>query len=381
MIDIQDKFKCCGCEACAQICPVAAIELVRDSEGFLYPQVNIEECIDCSLCERVCPELVQLSARKPLRVLAAQSCDETIRAESSSGGLFSELAQMVIRRGGVVFAARYNPQWEVEHMICDNIEGIDALRRSKYSQSRMGTAYIEAREALESGREVLFVGTPCHISALYLFLRREYSNLTTVDFLCHGVPSPLIWRHYLESLGVDITSVSQRDKSNGWRRYSVRIEGSKADGSHFEQCKKFYNDPFNCGFLRDLYLRPSCHKCPSKSFSSGSDITLADFWGVEKFFPKDDDKGCNMLITHSKRGEELVAKLTNCKIEESNAKAIQQIAYSSPKLTSKRKRFFERFQAGEPFDQIIESLTKAPLYKKITRPISRFLEGVVRRKS
>ncbi len=380
MIEIKDLSKCCGCEACAQLCPTSAIELLEDGEGFLYPKVNLELCVGCDLCEKVCPELVSGEPRKPLRVVAAESLDPEVRADSSSGGIFFELAKGVVDRGGVVFGACYDDAWQVKHRSVDCAHELAALRRSKYSQSRIGNSFVDAKREVESGREVLFVGTPCHIAALNLFLAGSYPNLTTVDFLCHGVPSPMIWRHYLDSLGVEISNLSQRDKSNGWRRYSVLIEGRAADGSDFRLCEKFFENPFSRGFLRDLYLRPSCYECPSKSFSSGSDITLADFWGVENFLPKDDDKGCSMILTHTQRGEELFATLSNCRGVESEISAIQKIAYSSPKLTSKRKIFFRRFNQGEPFDKIVMDLTKPPFYKKITRPLSKFILGVIKRK-
>jgi coenzyme F420-reducing hydrogenase beta subunit len=172
----------------------------EDMEGFLYPGVNEECCCDCGLCNKVCPIINPLGTRKPLYVYAAKSRDEEIRRQSSSGGIFTLLAERILDENGVVFGARFDGNWEVMHDYVETKEGLGFFRGSKYVQSRIGESYLQAQEFLEKGRKVLFSGTPCQISGLKLFLGKEYDNLLTIDFVCHGVPSPKVWRMYLSQL-------------------------------------------------------------------------------------------------------------------------------------------------------------------------------------
>lgn len=199
MLEIKDKKKCCGCEACVQRCPVQCISMRSDVEGFLYPNINQTICINCNVCEKVCPEINQSEIRRPLKVYAAKNPDELIRLSSSSGGIFTMLAEQILKENGVVFGARFNEKWEVEHGYTDIQDGVAAFRGSKYVQSRIGDNYRQVEDFLRKGRKVLFSGTPCQVAGLKRFLHnKEYDNLLTVDVVCHGVPSPLVWRKYLE---------------------------------------------------------------------------------------------------------------------------------------------------------------------------------------
>lgn len=198
MIKIIDKISCCGCSACQNACPQSCIDMNEDNEGFLYPTVNIQKCIDCHLCEKVCPILNTKENRTPLKVLAVKNKNKNIVGKSSSGGVFFHLAQQVINDGGVVFGACFNKEWEVIHSYTESIEGVSRFMTSKYVQSRVGESYKKVKAFLISGRKVLFTGTPCQVAGLYEYLRKPYSNLITMDFLCHGVPSPKVWRLYLQ---------------------------------------------------------------------------------------------------------------------------------------------------------------------------------------
>lgn len=197
MITIIDKSKCCGCTACVQRCPKQCITLKEDDEGFLYPHVEINKCIGCNLCEKVCP-LINISEKKaPIKVLAVKNRNEEERLNSSSGGIFIALAKYVIDHGGVVFGAVFDEKWEVRHTYTENVEGIIAMMGSKYLQSRIENTFSEAEFFLKQGRKVMFTGTPCQIAGLRKFLKKEYTDLLLVDVLCHGVPSPKVWRKYL----------------------------------------------------------------------------------------------------------------------------------------------------------------------------------------
>lgn len=340
MIHIQDKHSCCGCAACVQACPKQCISFNEDNQGFRYPLVDESLCIECGLCEKVCPVINQAEEKKPLKVYAAQNPDEEIRLKSSSGGIFTMLAESVIDDGGVVFGVQFDQYWEVEHAYTEAKEGLAAFRGSKYVQSRTGETYKQTKDFLKAGRKVLYSGTSCQIAGLKKFLRKEYDNLITVDVVCHGAPSPLVWRTYLNDIrkcpngtaGKNsvcsslndmpvITGISFRDKSTGWKKYGFVLRGksaSKADKNtvlssvntykknsvlfHETVDKNLYMDVFT----KDLCLRPSCHSCPSKSGKSGSDITLGDYWGIQNHYPEmDDDKGTSLVLVNTEKGNTL----------------------------------------------------------------------------
>ena len=285
MINILDKKDCCGCGACAQRCPKQCISLAEDSEGFLYPNVDTTICVDCGLCEKVCPVLNPKEVMRPIDLHVYQNPDRDVLYNSSSGGAFSAIAQKVIDRHGIVFGAKYNKHWCVCHGAAQTQEELDAFRGSKYVQSYIGNAFIEAEQFLKEGRLVLFTGTPCQVAAFKLFLRKEYDNLLTLDFVCHGVPSPMIWRDYLAYLNPEkknITHINLRDKKRGWSRYSYLIEAG--DSSLYDDYAA--NSLYLRGFIDHLYIRPSCYDCPAKEGKSHSDITLADCWGIDKVHPE-----------------------------------------------------------------------------------------------
>lgn len=290
MIKIIDKELCCGCSACLHICPKHSITFKEDKEGFLYPHVNTETCIDCGLCERVCPVLNQNEERIPEKVYAAKHEDDEIRMKSSSGGIFTLLADQIIDEGGVVFGARFNDKWEVIHDYTETKEGLAPFRGSKYVQSYIGDSYKIAETFLKSGRKVMFTGTPCQIAGLKKFLRKEYDNLLAVDFVCHGVPSPMVWHKYLKEevtrqSGAVLTGVNFRNKSTGWKTFSLVMDFTEdINGSlkKYTLSTIFTDNVYMNAFLSNLSLRPSCYNCPAKSGKSGADISIGDFWGIEK---------------------------------------------------------------------------------------------------
>lgn len=345
MINIKKKSLCCGCGACAQVCPKQCIMMAEDNEGFLYPQVDKLKCIDCGLCDRVCPEMAAVEARKPLGVFAAKHQNEEIRKSSSSGGIFTLLAEKVLAEKGVVFGARFSEGWAVVHDYVETIEKLDSFRGSKYLQSVIGGNYKKAEQFLKEGRKVLFSGTPCQIAGLKKYLRKEYENLLTVDFVCHGVPSPKVWKIYLQDTvekiapqgdsrknTVSTTSknrlvligVDFRGKSTGWKKYSFTLhlaeanaEGEKNTVSHSHP---YYKNPFMQSFLADLILRPSCYECPSKAGRSGSDITIGDFWGIERLKPEiDDDRGLSLVLVHNPQYYSFIKDISLCEFEYRDA--------------------------------------------------------------
>ena len=304
MITITDKHNCCGCSACVQTCPKQCISFEEDEQGFRYPLVDKGVCVDCGLCEKVCPVLNAGEPRQPLEVYAAINPNEEIRRESSSGGIFTALAKAVLDEGGVVFGARFNDQWEVVHAYTESREGLAPFRGSKYVQSRVGETYRQAKAFLQQGRKVMYTGTPCQIAGLKRYLGKEYDQLLTVDVVCHGVPSPLVWRDYLRDITANnlsqIASINFRDKSTGWKNYSVKISGK--EGKDYVN-ESFRQNLFMQVFLKDLCLRPSCTNCAAKSGKSCSDLTIADYWGMED--PNwDDNKGTSLALVHSSQGQQ-----------------------------------------------------------------------------
>lgn len=237
MIQITDKIQCCGCTACAERCPRHCIQMKTDAEGFLYPEVDESACVHCDLCDKVCPMLHVAEAKMPISVWAAKNNDGEIVRSSSSGGVFTALAEQVVRNSGVVFGVRFNEQWQAVFDHADTLEGLAAFRGSKYVQASVGNAFAEAREFLKAGRQVLFSGTPCQISGLNRFLSRKYDNLLTVDFICHGVPSPKVWSRYLDEVTKHawhaIRDVQFRDKSDGWRKFNFVIDYDTTSGHWF----------------------------------------------------------------------------------------------------------------------------------------------------
>ena len=398
MISIKDKKACCGCGACVQRCPKQCITLHEDSEGFLYPVADASVCINCGLCEKVCPVINQHTAHEPLQTFAAKNSNEAVRAASSSGGVFTMLAESVIKSGGVVFGAAFDQQWKVVHTCATTIGGLQKFRGSKYLQSQTNNTFKEAEAYLKQGRQVLYSGTPCQVAGLKRYLRKDYDNLLTVDFICHGVPSPGVFRTYLrdeiirlsarqgggkntvllpciplvaesDGLGegeVKMQSVSFRDKRNGWKKFGFALGLSKASAAGEKNSVLLSYSPLNKdlfmrGFLRDLYLRPSCYACPAKQLKSGSDITLGDFWGIETLLPElDDDRGISAVTANTEKGRAL--------LQEGNVE-LTEVAYSevvkrnsalvhSASEPKGRRAFFEA--DGLTFEAKINKLAKTP---------------------
>lgn len=345
MIDIKDKKKCTGCHACKAVCPRKCIQMIPDEEGFLYPQVVHEQCIGCGACVKVCPVLYPSDTQSPLKVYAARNRIESVRMSSSSGGVFTALAEEIIRREGVVFGASFRENGQVVHSWTEQLEGVAAFRGAKYVQSLIGEAYLQVRRFLKQDRLVLFSGTPCQIAGLKHFLRKDSERLLTVDVVCHGVPSPLVWRTYLDSINprrLPITTLSMRDKSHGWKRYGMKI----CTEDMVLYTGKAASNLYSQGYLENLYLRPSCYDCPVKKGRSHSDFTLGDFWGIERVHPSlDDNRGTGLVLVNSPQGMNFYRSLSVLQKEVTYAQAFRgnpSLECSAP-LPNEREEFWRRF--------------------------------------
>ncbi|MCM1448369.1 MAG: Coenzyme F420 hydrogenase/dehydrogenase, beta subunit C-terminal domain [Bacteroides sp.] len=284
-----------------------------DEEGFEYPCVDYAKCVNCSLCNKVCPVQNAGIPKAPLKVYAAQNLHEETRAKSSSGGVFTPLAETVINDGGVVFGASFDKNWNPVHSYTEQSDGLVAFRGSKYVQSRMGTSYTDVQQFLKAGRKVLFSGTSCQVAGLKRFLGKEYANLFTVEILCHGVPSPKVWQRYLETkkkeFGCDeITEVNFRNKQNGWFVYNVVI----AFGNGMVYAESHKKDAYFRGFMKNMYLRPSCYACKCKNGRSGSDVVIADYWCINDVLPGFNDKnGTSLVLVNTEKGLSMFASIAD----------------------------------------------------------------------
>ena len=345
MIEITDKTQCCGCNACAAICPKQCITMIRDEEGFLYPAVNKDECVDCNACIYACPILHPVEEIPTEQIgYLVQHKDETIRMESSSGGAFSAISCSVIEQGGVVFGAAYDKNFQVIHKYAETQEEIQLFRNSKYVQSTLQNCFHEVKAFLEAERLVCFSGTPCQIEGLVRYLKKTYKNLLLVDIVCHAVGSPMIWEKYLEYQNVierGIDSIRFRDKYYGYKYSTMTLI---RDG------KKIYHagaqkDPMLRAFFSDICDRPACYQCAFKKRYRISDITLWDCFSVYDFDKKmDDDKGTTRVLCHSEKGANAInaaLKITNYrKISPDRLVKGSKEMFSAVKMNPKRECFF-----------------------------------------
>jgi len=300
-----------------------------------------------------------------------------VRMNSSSGGAFYTIAKKVIEDGGVVFGAAFDNDGQVCHKACVDLESVKKLMQSKYVQSSVGNAYGDVREFLSKGQKVLFTGTPCQVYGLLSFIGYSmgsvaYKNLITVDFVCHGVPSRLVWRKYLKEVSGERThvSINFRDKTNGWRDFSLKIQFD--DGSHY--LRSWHKDPYVQGFIKNLYLRESCYQCQFRGVDRESDFTIADFWGVHKYLPEMfDDKGTSIIMAHNDRAVEMLENLksdlqlheiTNELVVQTNSPVVKSV-----ERHSKRGNFFETLSGDKTIGAQITSFIKMPFAKRIIRKI------------
>jgi len=284
--------------------------MTADEEGFDYPSLDSGKCTDCGLCRKTCPALHSKKNTDEPQVYACWYKNDDVRKSSSSGGLFTLLAEQVLQSGGVVFGAAFDENCEVIHTYIEKKEDLDKLRRSKYVQSSLGNTFQDVKRFLTEGRKVLFTGTPCQISGLNNFLQKNYDNLLLVDIVCHGVPSPAVFRSYRREIaqrygeGAKIVDFSFRDKTHGWNPALHTMTMMMSNGDKYASLLR--ENPYGSGFLDNLFLRPSCHHCFAHNFRSGSDITLGDYWGIDTAHPFfNDQKGTTVAIIKTAKGKEV----------------------------------------------------------------------------
>ncbi len=367
MINITDKKSCCGCNACYNSCRQKCISMQPDGEGFWYPVVNTKECTNCGLCEKVCPILSKNMVHNDFAAYACLNKDTAIRQQSSSGGVFTLIAESVIGNHGIVFGAGFDGDFNVIHRWTNSLDGLGAFRGSKYVQSYIGDTYKQVKDFLQQGRQVLFSGTPCQVAGLRSYLDKADERLICLDVICHGVPSPLVWAKYRRKITDkrELRTVSFRDKTLGWKKFSLRLTYHND-----EYIKDLGSDEFMQGFLKNVYLRPSCYHCKFKTLQHQSDITMADFWGIENVLPDfDDDQGTSLILVNSKKGNAIFLAAAD-KMRYKKVDIDQAIVYNSNAVKSvdynlKRDKFFRELLGPADISQLIAKYTKISFSRKV----------------
>lgn len=381
MITITKKEECCGCHACSNKCPKQCITMKVDNEGFWYPDIDKDICINCGMCEKVCPIIHNENIeRKKSISYACKNNDNNVRKTSSSGGVFTLLCENVIKAGGVVFGACFDENFDVKHMYAETLIECEKFKGSKYVQSKIGNTYEQTKRFLDDGRLVLFSGTPCQISGLEAFLMKKYNNLISVDIACHGVPSPMVYKSYLEILknknNSEVSSLSFRDKSVSWKTYNFK--------ACFKNNKEFNevagNNIYMKGFLSDIYLRPSCYDCKFKKPVTSADLTLADYWGVQNIHPEfDDDKGTSLILVNTQKGQDIFNKISIdmdvLKTDLDYALSNNQSIVRPVKRNTKREKFFRELRDNN-LEKVITKYTEPDFMEKVKEKGLRILRKI-----
>ena len=349
-IEINEKKACSGCSACYSICPKQAISMVTDKEGFDYPVVNHDKCINCGLCKKVCPLRNQDKRLDKSRYFAVKNVDECTRMHSTSGGVFSILVNYVLEKDGVIYGAAYDKEFRVIHKRASD-KSWEEFRGSKYVQSIIGDVFAEVRNDLKNKKWVLFSGTPCQVDGLQKYLEKSNirrDTLITCDLVCHGVASPLVWQEYLD-LAVGNRSVIKfinfRDKNNcGWHDSRFRIYDEK-DKYIVDYAQP--NGIYWGLFLNNYILRPSCYECHYSNFKRVGDFTLGDYWGIEhKHAEFDDNKGVSLFMVNTSQAQSIweEIKKNTYNIEVNQGECVQPNLLNPSPCPLKRNQFFRVFR-------------------------------------
>lgn len=359
MIEIVSKVDCCGCTACYNICPKTAISMKPDQEGFLYPSVDKKKCIECGLCENVCPIINKKEiASSKTEGYIIRVKNENILFESTSGGAFTVLAEYVLNQQGIVYGAGYDEKMKVVCKKAIEISQLQEMRGSKFVQSDLGFTYKEIKQELKNEKLVLFSGTPCQVNGLLSYLKGKPSNLICIDFVCRGVPSPGLWKNYVQYMEREykskMTGARFKHKTYGYHTTTMKVD--------FANGKTYYGsgrvDPYMKAFVNELSSRPSCASCAFKGIERPSDITLFDCYEYSKITGKsDDDRGYSSIFVHTQKGKQLLKKIEDS-VECSQADVNKLVSCNgvmvcnSAKPHNKRVEFYEK-AALYPINQAI----------------------------
>lgn len=385
---------CCGCKACGDVCPKNAITFMLDEEGFFYPNVNAD-CIECGLCSKVCPAKndVETDSTRPTFIGCIDKNKER-RDRGSSGGLFGLLALELMSEGYEICGAAFDDNLQLKHCFANSEEGVDKQKKSKYLQSDCGGIYWQVKQKIKDGKKVMFVGTPCQCAALKRFLGEQVSNALIVDFACHGVPSQDLFdkciKYYEGQHECKVLSYSFRHKTKRYGSPKNFLLYIQKDNKTLPVEGKYYQEPFYCGFQKYITLRPSCYQCKFARTERVSDITLADFWGIEEATKKwDRTSHPSLVILNSQKGRQVFERIKSeiDYFETTKEKAVKQNGslIAPTKKTPSRDLFFEDLKVCR-FEKVVEKHLRVKrawvkdVYYAIPFPIRKIMLNVLNKR-
>ena len=346
MIQIKKKEDCSGCTACASVCPNGCMEMSEDQEGFKYPEIDKDRCINCRLCEKVCPVKNSREVGKQPKAFLARTCDKNLLEKCTSGGVFTEIAVNMVKSGGIAYGVVIDDDLVIKHKRVENSTEVIKFSGSKYVQSEVGDVFLQVYDDVKAGKNVVFCGTPCQVAGLSSFLGHRYENLYLIDLVCHGVPSPKLWKEYIDYVAKkkgQLCKVNFRSKKLG---YHVSVMEEEFENGKRQLGSARTNLMLKC-YFQNAADRPICYECPFKTLQRSSDITLFDGWHASKYVDNliDDDKGYTIVLVHSRKGKELIQKNAHLELYEINTdKAIEadgKMAVNSVIRPEMRDTFYE----------------------------------------
>lgn len=348
-IDLSIETNCCGCMACEAACPRGAISMIENDKGFIYPNIDESKCINCGICLNVCDFRKEPKTESNIeKAYSLVVNDKNILRNSSSGGAFTALSDVVLSRSGYVVGSIMDRNFNIKHIVANNERERDLMRESKYVQSCTLGIWRRIQEMLDQGKEVLFTGTPCQCAALRSFLGKDYDGLIVVDFLCHGVPNNRMFKDFIDYLNTTtktpVVGFSFRNKIYGWNSNSINYSIS----SNGKINSNWINQTYYSFFSNNFSLRPACYRCPYRSLHRPSDITIADFWGIERLTGCKSRDGVSLVLVHSEKGQSMMEKIkSSCSVIEYPTEAVKfRIWIAPPKPHVKYEEFWKMYKDG-----------------------------------
>lgn len=372
MITIDSKKDCCGCTACQNACPKNCITMKADTDGFLYPEIDKASCIDCGKCDKICPVQNREPGRKPAKkAYILRNNDASVVQNSTSGGAVSAFCGSVVANGGIVFGVVFDKSFRVVHKGIDNSEELVRFRGSKYVQSDLSGIFVQVKEQLKTGRQTMFIGTPCQVAGLIRYLGKPYDNLITIDFVCHAVPSPLVWELYKSTMekkyNSKITSVNFREKTFGYHSSTIALTFENGKKSN----ENTLTDYMMKSFFDSISTRPSCHECAFRRPDRVSDLTVFDCWNITRYVPEvaDDDKGYTAVLVHTDKGQAMLDGVSDKTVSyKADFDLLLQycgvMAVKNPPIHPRRDEFFADLNNGVSLEKAVKTYIPVKLSRK-----------------
>lgn len=377
---LAEKMQCTGCGSCSIVCSKKCISMEYNWKGFLHPVIDNKLCVSCKSCEKVCPVLSKSPSNNSTVFWAAKNTDAIVRESSSSGGVFSALVKYCLKLGGTVCAAMYDEDFGVVHEVSNNLRTIGKFQGAKYAQSYAASYFQYIEQLLNENQWVLFVGTPCQVAGLKSFLGKEYNQLILVDMICHGVPSPMVWKQYIRELenkySSKLININLRSKETGWSNYQYSVKFSFENG--YEETQLQSENLYMRGFVNNLYLRDSCSNCSFKGINRVSDFTLGDYWGIWNQYPDfDDNYGVSLIMLHSKKANDIWNELRenfDCIPVTEKATIDNPSVYVSSIAHPNQEKFWELINQNTSIDEAISvclgvNAEKKTLFRRLKKRI------------